>query len=192
MLEVQMALGSYRFGLSAAAYQALERQAEWRWPSQDLLGAAPVLQYVGPGAQSIRLSGRIYPHYKGLLGLPNLLARVPQVAQVLGTLASAQSMLGRVGLSLPGMDQRPGSWQLEGMRADADKGQPLLLVAGNGRIWGYWVITRLTESESRHLADGSALAVDFGVELAYYGANAPESISADASLAGAVRGLLGI
>ena len=192
MLEVQMALGTYRFSLSSAAYQGLSRSAAWRWPVQERLGAAPVLQYTGPGEQTIRLDGVIHPHYKGLLGLPNLLARVPWLAASLGTVASINSALGRLGVSVPGLSGRSGSWQLEGMRVDADSGNPLSLVDGRGRIWGYWVITDLTETESRHLADGSALAIDFSVTLAYYGETAPSGIGANTSLTGALRGLLGI
>jgi hypothetical protein len=189
MLEVMLALGRYRFSLSTAAYQGLERQAAWRWPAQDRLGAHPVRQYVGPGEQTMRLDGTLYPHYKGLLGLPNLLARVPALTAALGTAAGANSALSRVGVSL---GERAGSWQLEGLRADAATGKPLSLVDGRGRNWGYWVITDLEERETRHLADGAALAVEFGISLAYYGETATAGLAADTSLTGALRGLLGI
>jgi phage protein U len=188
MLEVMMALGSYRFSLSTAAYDSLERTAAWRWPAQDVLGAHPVRQYVGPGEQTISVSGTIYPHYKGLLGLPNLLARVPALAGALGTVASARSALTRLGVGLGGT----GTWQLEGMRTDAGRGLPLLLTDGRGRVWGYWVIDSLTERERRHLADGAALAIEFTVDLSYYGETATGGVSADTSIAGAARGLLGI
>jgi phage protein U len=157
MLEVMLALGSYRFSLASAAYEHLTRTASWRWPAQDRLGGHPVRHYVGPGEQSMRLEGTVHPHYKGLLALPNLLARVPALAGALGAVASINSALGRLNLGLPGLSGRSGSWQLEGMRADADSGAPLRLVDGRGRVWGYWVITDLEERESRHLADGAAL-----------------------------------
>jgi len=192
MLEVMMALGTYRFSVASAAYQGLSRQAAWRWPAQERLGAHPVLQYTGPGDQTIRIDGIIYPHYKGLLGLPNLISRVPLLAAGLGYLSSANSALGRLGISVPGLQGRSGAWQLEGMRADANSGHPLSLVDGRGRIWGYWVITDLTETESRHLADGSSLAIDFSISLAYYGETAPSGVGADNSISGALRGLLGI
>ena len=118
---------------------------------------------------------------------------MPQLASALGAVASARSALTRVGVDIPGLSSgSPGAWQLEQMRADADTGAPLLLADGRGRIWGYWVITELEETESRHLADGAALAIRFRVTLAYYGETAPAAISADTSLVGAVRGLLGI
>ena len=183
-----MALGSYRFSLATAAYDSLERTAAWRWPAQDVLGAHPVRQYVGPGEQTIGLSGTIYPHYKGLLGLPNLLARVPALAGALGAVSGVSSALTRIGIGLGGT----GTWQLEGMRTDANRGLPLLLTDGRGRVWGYWVIDSLRERERRHLADGSALAIEFTAELSYYGETATGGVSADTSIAGAARGLLGI
>ena len=58
-----MALGPFRFGIATAAYQSLERTSEWRWPTQDRIGVAPARQYVGPGDDTINLSGVIYPHF---------------------------------------------------------------------------------------------------------------------------------
>lgn len=58
-----LALGPFRFSIATAAYQSLERTSEWRWPTQDRIGAAPARQYVGPGDDTINLSGVIYPHF---------------------------------------------------------------------------------------------------------------------------------
>lgn len=66
--RVMMALGDYRFGIATAAYQALTRTDEWRWAVSDRLTRAPALQYVGPGASTIELSGVILPHFRGGLG----------------------------------------------------------------------------------------------------------------------------
>lgn len=68
MLEVasvMMALGAFRFGIGAGDYQSLRRTASYRWPQQDRVGRAPAAQYLGPGAQEVRLSGVVYPHFKG-------------------------------------------------------------------------------------------------------------------------------
>ncbi|TIM92331.1 MAG: phage tail protein, partial [Mesorhizobium sp.] len=42
-----MGLGPFRFSLSTAAYQALERSDEYRWVSQDRIGRHPAMQFVG-------------------------------------------------------------------------------------------------------------------------------------------------
>ena len=64
-LEYMMVLGAFRFSLSTAAYQDFLHKVEYRWVRQDVLGAPPRHQYLGPGEQTIILRGVIYPHYKG-------------------------------------------------------------------------------------------------------------------------------
>lgn len=69
MIDVMMMLGlEYQFSVDAAAFQTLSRSAEYRWPAQDRIGRPPARQFTGPGAESITLSGTVYPHYKGGLG----------------------------------------------------------------------------------------------------------------------------
>lgn len=198
MPDVMMALGGYRFSLSTVAYQKLQRTADWRWPTQDRLGAHPVRQYVGPGDQSITLDGTLYPHYLGLNGLPDLLSRVPALAGALGQFASGQisagiSTLTSTALDIAGIggDSGDSHWHVQQLRAEADNGQPMLLSDGGGRIWGYWSVLSMQEAERRHMSDGAPLAVDFSIKLGYYGADAPGTTS-PGSLLGAVRGLLGI
>jgi phage protein U len=190
MLEVMMGLGSYRFSLATAAYDQLVRSAEWRWPAQEVIGAIPVRQYTGRGETTISLSGMLYPHYKGMLGLPNLLARLPGVASALGTIASISSVLSRFGLSAAGLAGMSGSWSLQPLIDDADRGTPLLLVDGRGRVWGYWCLLRLQETETFHCADGSSRKIAFDATLAYYGEEAPDAIGG--SLMGELRGWLGL
>jgi phage protein U len=62
---VMMALGSFRFGMSNDAYQNFSRTAGYRWSKVDRLGRAPAMQFLGPDAQTVTLSGVIYPHFKG-------------------------------------------------------------------------------------------------------------------------------
>lgn len=127
---MMMALGHYRFSIATAAYQSLERATSWRWSAQDRLGRLPAQQYLGPGEDTITLTGVIYPHYRGGLG------------------------------------------QIDAMRAEAGRGAPLDLVDGRGRVWGAWVVRAIRESQSRMLANGVPLRVDFSIELAAYGDDA--------------------
>lgn len=62
---VMMQLGSFQFSLATAAFQDLRRSTEYRWPSQDRMGKAPALQFTGPGADTITLSGVIFPEFRG-------------------------------------------------------------------------------------------------------------------------------
>jgi len=67
--------------------------------------------------------------------------------------------------------------QVERMRDEAGKGEPLLLVAApeahQGVIMGYWVVTRIDETGTEHLPGGTPRRLDFRLELAFYGEDAP-------------------
>lgn len=67
-MEVMMQLGGYQFGLNTAAFQELNRSTDFRWPSQDVFEGEPVLQFVGPGKDTITLPGVIYPEFWGGTG----------------------------------------------------------------------------------------------------------------------------
>ncbi|MCM3565192.1 phage tail protein [Hydrogenophaga intermedia] len=67
-MNVMLQLGPYQFGLNTAAYQGLNRQTEYRWPSQDIFEGLPELQFTGPGADTITLEGVVFPEYWGGVG----------------------------------------------------------------------------------------------------------------------------
>jgi phage protein U len=52
-----MSLGQFVFSLTTIAYQELQRQTTWRHPSTSRVGARPARQFLGPGEDSITLSG---------------------------------------------------------------------------------------------------------------------------------------
>jgi phage protein U len=62
---MMLALGMFVFSLSTAAYQALQRQTEWRHASNNRVGAAPARQFVGRGDDTITLPGIILPELAG-------------------------------------------------------------------------------------------------------------------------------
>ena len=57
--DTMPALGRYRFSLSTAAYQEFARTARYRWVANNGVGSEPTQQYLGPGEQTVRLSGVI-------------------------------------------------------------------------------------------------------------------------------------
>lgn len=61
--------------------------------------------------------------------------------------------------------------QLDTMRAEASKGQPLLLVDGLGFVWGRWVITQIDEGQSFLQGNGQPLKQSFQLKLVNYGAD---------------------
>jgi len=62
---MMLALGMFVFSLSTLAYQELQRQTEWRHPSNRRVGAAPARQFVGRGDDIITLPGIIFPELAG-------------------------------------------------------------------------------------------------------------------------------
>ena len=99
MSEVMLALGRYRFSIDGAAYDELRRTDEYRWAPQNLIGQAPALQFIGPGASTIEVKGTIYPHYKG--GLRQI--------DTMRTIAGKGEAL----LLVDGRGWRHGTWAIE-------------------------------------------------------------------------------
>lgn len=61
-------LGSFQFGIDTAAFTDLQRSSAYRWDAKNRIGRQPAMQNVGRGADTIGLSGTIYPHWRGGLG----------------------------------------------------------------------------------------------------------------------------
>lgn len=60
-----MTLGFFVFDMPTAPYQQLQRQTDWRHPSQSRVGQRPAYQYLGPGDDTITLTGVLYPELTG-------------------------------------------------------------------------------------------------------------------------------
>ena len=62
---MMMALGLFVFATQTLPYQQLQRTTNWRHPSNSRLGMRPARQFLGPGEDSITLSGTLYPELTG-------------------------------------------------------------------------------------------------------------------------------
>lgn len=60
-----MALGQFIFGMDTLAFQELQRSTDWRHPSHSRVRARPARQFVGPGDDTITLTGLLVPEFKG-------------------------------------------------------------------------------------------------------------------------------
>ena len=125
--EPLMTLGKYVFGVGTAAYDEMQRVAEYRWKALERLGRPLARQWLGPGQETIELSGAIYPV------------------------------------------RRRAEEEMDALRAEARKGEPLRLMLGTGEILGLWVIERIRETGTLHLPGGVSRKVEFRVRIAYYG-----------------------
>jgi phage protein U len=64
---------------------------------------------------------------------------------------------------------RGGLGQIEAMRVEANKGEPLMLVDGTGQVWGKFCITEIRETRKVLFSDGTPRAQDFDISLQAYG-----------------------
>jgi len=62
---MMMALGLFVFALKTAPYQQLQRHTQWRHPSSSRVGLRPARQFIGPGDDTITLTGTLYPEVTG-------------------------------------------------------------------------------------------------------------------------------
>jgi phage protein U len=62
-----MSLGQFVFELPSLAYSELTRATAWRHASNSRVGARPARQYVGPGDDTITLTGVLAPEVTGSL-----------------------------------------------------------------------------------------------------------------------------
>lgn len=59
------ALGLFAFDMPTLLFSDLERDRSWRHPETEVFGALPSSQYVGPGPETINLSGMLIPEVCG-------------------------------------------------------------------------------------------------------------------------------
>jgi uncharacterized protein len=62
---MMMTLGMFVFEVKSLPYQQLQRSTQWRHSSQNRVGQRPAYQYLGPGEDTITLSGTLLPELTG-------------------------------------------------------------------------------------------------------------------------------
>ena len=60
-----LALGQFVFEIKTAPYEELRRRTDYRWGSQNRIGAPPSHQFMGRGEDTITLQGTLYPEITG-------------------------------------------------------------------------------------------------------------------------------
>lgn len=75
------------------------------------------------------------------------------------------------GVLFPGFSGRQST--IDGMKESGDKGEPLMLTDGMGRVYGKMVIVSIAENRSVFLDTGAARRIEFSITLQEYGEDAP-------------------
>ncbi len=65
MTPPMMAWGMFVFGLSSLPYSELDRQSNWRHPTNSRVGFRPGTQFLGQGDETITLTGTCLPEVTG-------------------------------------------------------------------------------------------------------------------------------
>ena len=69
---MMLVLGMFVFQLQTLPYQSLQRDVDYRWPSNSRVGQRPAMQFLGVNEEKIVLSGSLLPEITG--GRMSLLA----------------------------------------------------------------------------------------------------------------------
>ncbi|WP_316338622.1 phage tail protein [Enterobacter sp.] len=62
---MMLALGMFVFMRQTLPYQTIQRDAEYRWPSNSRVGKRDAFQFLGVGEEKITLAGVLYPELTG-------------------------------------------------------------------------------------------------------------------------------
>ncbi|QXT42555.1 phage tail protein [Serratia fonticola] len=62
---MMLILGLFVFRLQTLPYQTMQRNVDYRWPSNSRIGLRPTLQFLGVGEEKITLSGVLMPEITG-------------------------------------------------------------------------------------------------------------------------------
>lgn len=93
------------------------------------------------------------------------LERVNQLAALQFT-GPGEDSISLNGVILPTF--RGGLGQLDAMRTEAAKGEPLLMVDGRGYVHGRWVILSINETQKTFERGGAPLQIEFSIRLRKY------------------------
>lgn len=62
-----------------------------------------------------------------------------------------------------------GVSQVDSMRSQASTGEPLMLISGNGKAFGRWCITSISDTQTTFMKNGAPRKVTFSLTLKKYG-----------------------
>lgn len=158
-----MMWGSFVFSLSTLAYQRLTIQDGWNWAAQPRIGETERLQYTGKKAPTLQFEGEIYA-------------------------ALINDSLLTSALESYGLFSSSNVDPVEQLRIQANARTPYILVAGTGRVLGYWAMTQLTQVMDSFSLNGEHTHQTVSLSLRYYGATRAGMADNLAALATATAG----
>lgn len=89
-----MCLGQFVFELPSLAYSELQRSSAWRHAANSRVGARAALQFVGPGDDTITLTGVLVPEVAGKLESLTTLRRMADAGDAYAMIDGAGRVFG--------------------------------------------------------------------------------------------------
>jgi len=89
-----MSLGMFIFGMGTANYHQLFRTREWHHETTERHGARPAAQFIGPGPESIQLTGLLVPELGADAGSLETLAEMAATGDTYPLIDGAGRVLG--------------------------------------------------------------------------------------------------
>ena len=93
-MNVLLMLGPVMFSTDGTAFDAISRQWEFSWPTQQLAGYNPQPQYTGPGEQTLTITGTVLPGRYGSESTVDMIAALGRVGYPLPLVAGTGEVLG--------------------------------------------------------------------------------------------------
>lgn len=75
------AIGMFVFSTETALFDAFDRERDWRHERTGRFGARAASQFVGPGEDAVRLSGRLVPEVAGSYSAMETLAEMAETGE---------------------------------------------------------------------------------------------------------------
>ncbi|MEZ2600753.1 phage tail protein [Kluyvera intermedia] len=136
--------GDFIFQLSTLAYSKLTLSDSWNWVSQSRIGKPDLLQYTGKKRPTLKFDSELY---------------VAMINPSLLTMA----------LTKYGLINDVSDDPVEQLRLQADSKTPLMLVAGTGKVMGFWVMSELSQVMDEFRPNSQPKHQNINFTLQYYG-----------------------
>ncbi|MGI2025752.1 phage tail protein [Endozoicomonas acroporae] len=93
-MNILLMLGPVMFSTDGTAFDAISRQWEFSWPTQQLAGYSPQPQYTGPGEQTLTITGTVLPGRYGSETTVDMIAALARLGYPLPLVAGTGEVLG--------------------------------------------------------------------------------------------------
>ncbi|GGZ31965.1 phage tail protein [Asticcacaulis endophyticus] len=115
---MMMTLGMFIFELASMPYQELQRRTSWRHAQTERFGARPALQYVGPGEETITVSGVLYGGVIGSYGAIEQIREMADAGDAYTMVSGTGEVLGE--WAILSLDEKRSNFFVDGMHRKSD------------------------------------------------------------------------